>query len=462
MMLPSARFGTPLVIAAALLAATARGDEPRQPPTFQPGDISIGEPIALPFSKPTEPTRDQTPPAAGPTSVLTPGTTAPAAAAPATAPQAFAAVAPAGSGWLGMTVAESRTPGRWSIVEVAPRGPAAVAGLAAGDDITSIDGVVPHNADEVSQAITAIAAGQRVRLAIARGEQVSDVEVVATPRPAVLAARERTPALVPTAPPPATAPTAAQAAPAATSVLTPPPPFQSPPFQSPPFQPPQVAPGPAQPAVAPGLAQAAAPPVATTVPTPPPAAVPWSGVAQSATAAAPPRRVSPPPTGRGRAALGVRTVPIDADTRARFRLGDEAGAYVIGVVGDLPASRAGIPPGSVIVRLNGQPVRSPDELTTIVTSGPVDRPIPVDFVLPGGVERRADVVLQPLEAPLERALLGDAAPQPTAVPVLQDGGPRTSRRPVAPVDEAGDLRREVGRLRGLLEALERRLERLAR
>ena len=445
MMLPSARFGTPLVIAAALLAATARGDEPRQPPTFQPGDISIGEPIALPFSKPTEPARDQTPPAAGPTSVLTPGTTAPAAAAPATAPQAFAAVAPAGSGWLGMTVAESRTPGRWSIVEVAPRGPAAVAGLAAGDDITSIDGVVPHNADEVSQAITAIAAGQRVRLAIARGEQVSDVEVVATPRPAVLAARERTPALVPTTPPPATAP-------AATSVLTPPPPFQ----------PPTVAPGPAQPAVTPGLAQSAAPPVATTMPTPPPAAVPWSGVAQPATAAAPPRRVSSPPTGRGRAALGVRTVPIDADTRARFRLGDEAGAYVIGVVGDLPASRAGIPPGSVIVRLNGQPVRSPDELTTIVTSGPVDRPIPVDFVLPGGVERRADVVLQPLEAPLERALLGDAAPQPTAVPVLQDGGPRTSRRPVAPVDEAGDLRREVGRLRGLLEALERRLERLAR
>lgn len=443
MMLPSARFGTPLVIAAALLAATARGDEPRQPPAFQPGDISIGEPIALPFSKPTEPARDQTPPAAGPTSVLTPGTTAPAAAAPATAPQAFAAVAPAGSGWLGMTVAESRTPGRWSIVEVAPRGPAAVAGLAAGDDITSIDGVVPHNADEVSQAITAIAAGQRVRLAIARGEQVSDVEVVATPRPAVLAARERTPALVPTTPPPATAPTAAQAAPAATSVLTPPPPFQ-----------PRT--------VAPGLAQPAAPPVATTMPMPPPAAVPWSGVAQPATAAAPPRRVSPPPTGRGRAALGVRTVPIDADTRARFRLGDEAGAYVIGVVGDLPASRAGIPPGSVIVRLNGQPVRSPDELTTIVTSGPVDRPIPVDFVLPGGVERRADVVLQPLEAPLERALLGDAAPQPTAVPVLQDGGPRTSRRPVAPVDEAGDLRREVGRLRGLLEALERRLERLAR
>lgn len=442
MMLPTAPFRTPLVIVLSILAAAARGDDPRQPPAFQPGDISIGEPIALPFSKPMEPARDQTPPAPGPTSVLTPGTAPAASAPPAAAPQAFAAAASAGSGWLGMTVAESRTPGRWSIVEVAPRGPAANAGLAAGDDIISIDGVVPHNADEVSQAITVIAAGQRVRLTIARGEQVSDVEVVATPRPAVLAARERTSALVPTAPPPATA------APAAASVLTPPP-----------FQPPTAALAQAPPSVAPALAQPAV--VAA------PAASAWSGVAPSATvaappAAAPPRRIGPPSTGRGRPALGVRTVPLDATTRARFHLGDEAGAYVIGVVGDLPASRAGIPPGSVIVRLNGQPVRSPDELTTIVTSGPVDRPIPVDFVLPGGAERRADVVLQPLEAPLERALVGEAAPQPTAVPVLQDGGPQTARRPLAPADEAGELRREVGRLRGLLEALERRLERLTR
>jgi len=117
----------------------------------------------------------------------------------------------------------------------------------------------------------------------------------------------------------------------------------------------------------------------------------------------------------------------------------------------------------VIVRLNGQPVRSPDELTKIVTSGPVDRPIPVEFVLPGGTERRADVILQPLEAPLERALVGDVAPQPTTVPTLQaGGGTRTSRRPVTAAEESDELRREVGRLRGLLDALERRLERQGR
>lgn len=423
------RLAMPLAVA--IFATTAFGEEPRTPPAFQPGDISIGEPIALPFSKPVEPPRDQAPGAPGPTSVLTPGSAAPTAAAAAAATPAPTAAA--GSGWLGMTVAESRTPGRWSIVEVVPRGPAAAAGLVAGDDFVSIDGVVPRNADEVSQAITAIAAGQRVVLSISRDDRLADVEVVATPRLAVLAARDR-----PATPAPAAVPGDSATAPAVVSVLAPPP-----------FVPPTAAPSP----VAPESAR---------VP-----AAPWSAVAQPATAeppaaSPPPRALPSAPPGRGRPALGVRTVPIDADTRARFQLGGEAGAYVIGVVGDLPASRAGIPPGSVIVRLNGQPVRSPDELTRLVTSGPVDRPIPVEFVLPGGAERRADVVLQPLEAPLERALVGETGPQPTIVPSLQDAAPRTSRRPVTAPDEALELRREVGRLRGLLEALERRLERLAR
>jgi len=407
-----------LVVVSVAFVAIARGDEPGQTPAFEPGDISIGDPIALPFAKPAELRREADTAPPGPASVLAPGETP----AVRPAPPSAATTAPAASGWLGMTVAESRVPGRWSIVDVAPGGPAAGVGLVTGDDVTSIAGVVPRNADEVAQALTAIAAGQRVRLTIARGDQVSEVEVVAMPRPAATASRERPPAAAATAP------------------------------AAPPFVPP-----------------AAPQPVVAT--TPPPVASPWAGVTQLPstvpspvpTPAASPPAVLPAGTSRGRPALGVRTVPIDADTRARFALGADTGAYVIGVVGDLPAARAGIPPGSVIVRLNGQLVHSPDELTKIVTSGPVDRPIPVEFVLPGGTERRADVVLQPLEAPLERALVGDVAPQPTTVPALQaSGGTRTSRRPSTASDEAEELRREVGRLRGLLDALERRLERLGR
>lgn len=378
------------VVACCVSIRRAGGDGPPSPARgFEPSDIAIGEPIAVPFSKPAEPSRQQPGAAPGPISVL-----APAAAAPAGSPADLARAAPppaplAPNGWLGMAVAESQVPGRWSIVEIAPLGPAAAAGIAVGDELASIDGGQLRTADEVAQTLTAISAGQPVRLAIVRGDRVSEVAVVAVPRPAAPGARE--PAREWHSVPPAVAASA------------------------------------------------------------PPHAAPSLSVPPQAPTAGP----------RGRVALGVRTVPIDPVIRERFRLGGDTGAYVVGVVGDLPASRAGIPPGSVIVRLNEQPVRSPEDLTRLVTAGPLDRPVPVEFVLPGGAGRRADVVLQSLEEPLERALVGDPVLQPTAVPALESGPtPRTSRMPVA--TEVGELRREVGRLRGLLEAVERRLERLAR
>jgi membrane-associated protease RseP (regulator of RpoE activity) len=157
----------------------------------------------------------------------------------------------------------------------------------------------------------------------------------------------------------------------------------------------------------------------------------------------------------GRIALGVRTIPIDPGMQARFNLPAASGAYVIGVVGDLPASKAGVPPGSVIVALDERPVRSPDELTRLVTSGPVGKPVPLEYVLPGGTPRRAEVVLQTLEQPLEEALVG--SPTPAGVPTLQpQPEPTVARRP-ATRDEAAALRDEIRRLEARLQTLERRL-----
>jgi hypothetical protein len=118
----------------------------------------------------------------------------------------------------------------------------------------------------------------------------------------------------------------------------------------------------------------------------------------------------------------------------------------------------------VIVSLADRPVRSPQELTQLVAAGPTNRPLPLHYVLPGGAEKRADVVLQSLELPLEQALVGEPSLQPSAAPVLeQNPEVRTSRRPESGSDgEAGELRREVGRLRMLLEAVEQRLDRIAR
>ena len=347
------------------------------------------------------------------------------------------------------------------IVEVVPSGPAAAAGIVTGDELRGVNGRTLASADDVSEAITAITVGQQVRLSVARAERVSDVEVVAMPRP--------------TASAPAFSGPSATGLPTGTTVpmtaVTTPPSSGLPAGRG--WQPATESP----PAVAASAPNGAATVSVLTNPPPASAAV---AIAQAPASPAPfslapfslapvspapvsrsPASATPP---RGRTALGVRTVPIDRDIQERFRLPQQAGAYVIGVVGELPASKAGIPPGSVIVALADRPVRSPQELTQLVAAGPTDRPVPLRYVLPGGAEKRADVVLQSLERPLEQALIGEPALQPSSAPVLQQSPEaRTSQRPESPsAADANDIRREVSRVRALLESLERRLERIGR
>lgn len=403
----------------------AAEEQANGPSAFQPGDISIGEPIALPFAQPSS----------------TPNAGTRTAPQPAT---------PAAPGWLGMSVAESTQPGRWAIVEVTPAGPAAAAGILSGDELRGVNGRPLTNGDDVAEAITIITAGQRVKLSVARAEQLIDVEVLALPRPPVgiggnAAAEPSVPGAAPF--PPLTTTMASPP-----TGLAPGPGWQSSAEMRVP--PPSAAPdGGATVSVLTNpptaMPAASSPPTATTSPRPP-----------STLPVATPASIGATP--RGRTALGVRTVPIDRGIQERFHLPQPSGAYVVGVVGDLPASKAGIPPGSVIVSLADRPVRSPQELTQLVAAGPTDRPLPLRYVLPGGAEKRADVVLQSLELPLEQALVGPPVPQPSAAPQLEPSPTvRTSRRVEPASDtETGELRREVGRLRALLEAVERRLERL--
>ena len=335
-----------------------------------------------------------------------------------------------------MSVAESAAPGRWTIVELVPAGPAAGAGIVMGDELRGVNGRPLASADDVSEAFTAITTGQRVRLSVARADRVSDVNVVALPRPVTAAGTATTTIAAATNAPPATA----------------------------------VTPTPGSSTADRGWQSSAAPVAAAAVPAPngvatvsvltnPPLTAPAAAPAGAASVSS-----AATPSARGRTALGVRTVPIDRGIQERFRLPQQSGAYVIGVVGDLPASKAGIPPGSVIVSLADRPVRSPQELTQLVAAGPTNRPLPLHYVLPGGTEKRADVVLQSLEQPLEHALIGEPTLQPSAAPVLEQNPEfRTSRRPESQVgSEAGELRREVSRLRMLLEGVEQRLERIGR
>lgn len=375
-----------------------------------------------------------------------------------------------GTGWLGMKVGASPEAGRWIVTELAADGPAAVAGIRLNDEIRAMHGRDLMSLDEVAQAVTAVAAGQRVPIAAARAGQPLEVVVVAQPRPvrpgtAPLATGAAGDGVVPASgtdsgeryPQPAPGGRFGGAVDPATPV-----------DRAPPVAPARPSPGAAQGAVdlpaAPPLG-AAAPPLGAAAPTGPSA---WGAVQPGPTAA--PRAATPLPRepaafpganrgvgtrSRGRTALGVRTVPIDAPTQARFRLPRPSGAYVIGVVGELPAWKAGVPPGSVIVALGERPVNSPEELTQLVTTGPVDRPVPIHYVLPGGEQKRADVVLQPLDLQRERELVG------TEIETVPPPAVRRSERPVAPGDApATGLEDDVRRLRERIDWLERRLNAL--
>lgn len=330
---------------------------------FAPNDISIGEPMQLPFQR--KGTAAESLP-------RRPATTAPQAPA-----QESAAPQAAGTGWLGLSVDDSLVTGRLVVVEVTPQGPAASAGIVPRDTLLAINGTPLRSADELAAALAAISPGMEVKMAIGKGDRMDEVTVKAAARPRESAS----PAWQAAAEPPQNA--------AATPPVAAPAPAAAPPAA---FAPPvAVAPQPRR-----AEPPAALAPRISAEPLPAPAIAQPAAVAESAGGA------------KGRTALGVRTVPVDSAMQARFQLPEQSGAFVIGVVHDLPASKAGVPPGSVIVALGNQPVRDPADLTRLVTGGTVGAPVPIQFVLPGGEARRAEVTLQPLDVPLERALIGTA------------------------------------------------------
>jgi len=452
-------------------------------PAFKPEDISIGEPISLPFATPLaapaperQPGSGRSPlPTAAAPSVMaapTPAAQLPSVVAPVTPAAAFQPQtlsqapadtaasfesAAAGTGWLGMAVDDTVVTGRLVVVEVAPDGPAAKAGVRPQDMLLAINGNHLQNGDELAAALAAILPGQRVKMAVGRDNRVEDVVAQASPRPPAALSRDwqsaatspNTPpnasvTISPAAPPDLAAPT--RLVPEATSV--------------------GVLPAPA------AVATAPIPPAI------PPAMLSAAGLPERAlaNAAQPPSAQAGNPAAGGRTALGVRTVPVDPNVQTRFRLSEPQGAFVIGVVQDLPASKAGVPPGSVIVAINHQPVRSPQDLTHLVARGPVGTPVPLQYVLPGGQSKQADVVLQSLEQPLERALIGSGetgqtAEQPSLQPAPLQPAPLTTRRvqPTAGSQSAEQSNETTGlvrleellrRMNNRLEQIERRLERI--
>ena len=457
-------------------AQSGPADQPSPP--FQPQKLSIGEPISLPNATPLQPSRTPPAPSALPPS---PGRL------PATAAQPAAA---AGTGWLGLAVDDTLLTGRLVVVEVAADSPAATAGVRQQDVLLAINGAHVQTADEMAAALAAIAPGQRVNVAVGRDSRVDDLVLTAAARPVEARSRnwQSTSAVDPAAVPRSVLATNdAPSPPAAAMTAVAMPPATNAPAASLPPTPPAAFGAAAVPPPATSvttsapLSAAAAPAVPAFVPpaptasayqpaTPAPATFAPAAALAAAAPAQLPQQAATASSAGGRLALGVRTVPVDPALQSRFQMADTRGAYVIGVVENLPAARAGVPPGSVIVALNQQPVRSPQDLTQLVTHGPAGTPVTLQYVLPGGESRHASVVLQSLDEPLERALVGDASgPRPVVpTPLQTPPAPQVARRvaPAAafrPADDGSTIIRLEAALRRMTEQLERidrRLEQL--
>ena len=162
--------------------ATAKTSE------FQPGEISIGEPLQVPFQKPK---------------VVVPPPAVPAKSSDSeeldrpsnqdahdtdeikvkSLSKASGDTSRSGTGWLGVTVDDSVVPGRLVVVDVASGGPAALAGVTPQDILVGINGSPLKTSDEMAAVLATIVPGMTVKMAIGKGESVKDLELKATKRP---------------------------------------------------------------------------------------------------------------------------------------------------------------------------------------------------------------------------------------------------------------------------------------
>ena len=81
-----------------------------------------------------------------------------------------------------------------------------------------------------------------------------------------------------------------------------------------------------------------------------------------------------------RGLLGVGIQDMTPELAKSFGLKENKGALVAKVISGGPAEKAGIEPGDVIVKFNGQPVAESKDLPRIVASTPVGKTVTVQVI----------------------------------------------------------------------------------
>ena len=333
-----------------------------------------------------------------------PKAAAPSATAPATGSAAEAAVT-SDAPYLGVEADEVTLGIRGALIsKVKPGAPSELGGLKDGDIITAIDGKPIRNWNEVDAALKNAQIGAKVSMTIQRGGLQESKTVTLGRKP------ESKPEDSP-APPAAesTAPAAgagSPAAPARSPTLSPPggsplgSPLGDPAARAPTLTPPGDTP----------LRNPAADPLARPARDPnldlppPPASTPSTldPLNPAATTEPPaPGDLSPAPApGAGRATLGISVVPLTPETRIQYNVRATArqGAIIHSVRPGSPADLAGLPMGGVIVSIDGQLVKSSDDLAATVAAARPGQEVELRYMLEGDRVATKTVRLAPAAA----------------------------------------------------------------
>lgn len=81
--------------------------------------------------------------------------------------------------------------------------------------------------------------------------------------------------------------------------------------------------------------------------------------------------------------LGTSIAPVDAATARQFDVKVRNGVIVRNVLPNSPAEKAGLEPGDVILKLNGQPVANPPQLQGVVEQLAIGKSYPLEVVRAG-------------------------------------------------------------------------------
>jgi membrane-associated protease RseP (regulator of RpoE activity) len=279
----------------------------------------------------------------------------PAAAAPAAGSPAAGAATPI-AGYLGAEVDDTPEKGKGVLITGVKKGaPSELGGLKVGDILVEIDGKVCHDLDDLDAVLAKGTVGTKLNMKVQRNGKLETKIVTLGRRMIEAAPLDAKPAIDPAKP--ATAPL----------VSTPGEPAATAPTLRPAVDPLAPAIDPLRPAADP-LATPARDP-ALELPAPPggdkPSADPLT------TPPADPSTLEGPALGASsKATLGIMVVPLNVETRAQYEIRSPVrqGAVIVSVKPGSPADGVGLPIGGVVVSIDGQLVKTSDDLVDAISA----------------------------------------------------------------------------------------------